>query len=349
MPNLLTGQQGHRYTATRPNAEQYASQALSELQKQNLAPNPINFTLIFETLADIDPEFSLQISEALNNDLLDDETAASLFTQLWSKLIREQIPSDEMAFILKEMMAAINEWLNSSSENMSNVHQEIEKLSHEKDCETVLQRLNETILPILMRSHEQTQRLKRNVQKISLEVTHLKRELERATSIASTDELTNVPNRRGFNQHIKQLIEQANTEAATFSLLLIDIDHFKQINDAYGHLVGDSILRYLAKLFTNETKGKDFVARIGGEEFVVLLPQTNYDDAIKVANKIRHKVSQNPLQVRGKQKKLTLSVSIGVGFYQLGEAVDTLFERADQSLYLAKNRGRNQVRGEWEL
>lgn len=349
MPNIQIGPQGHRYTATHTHAEHFATQTFSELKKQNLAPNPINFTLIFETLAQIDPDFAQQISDVIANDLMDDETAATLFTQLWSKLIREQIPSEEVAVILKEMMDAINDWLHSSNDNMTKVSAEVERLADEKDCSVIMSCLHNSIVPLLQSAHQQTRTLKQNVQKISLEVTQLKRELERATSIANTDELTNVPNRRGFNQYIKKLIEEANEQTSTFSMLLVDIDHFKGINDDYGHLVGDSILRYLAKLFSNETKGKDFIARIGGEEFVVLLPQTTYDDAVKVANKIRDKVAKNPLQVRNQEKKLNITVSIGVGFYQLGEPVDSLFERADQSLYLAKNRGRNQVRGEWEL
>ena len=349
MKTFQISDQDNRYLESNEDASELAGQTLLRLKEHDLPPNPINFTLIYETLIKIDPEFAQRILEALDNKNYDNESAIIFFTELWSKLIRKQLPTEEVTLILNEMMAITNNWLTSSTSNLEKLSQYITKISLEKDCDTVLQCLREQIIPIIESLLQETELLKTNIRDVSREVTHLKLELDKATSIAITDELTNIPNRRGFNQFVKKQIEAANAEAMSFAMILVDIDHFKHVNDHYGHLVGDSILRYLAKALTNEIKGKDFVARIGGEEFVIILPATFYSDALKVSEHIRDKIAQNPLQVRGKDKRLKLTVSIGVAIYQLGEPLEDLFDRADKSLYLAKNSGRNKVCGESDL
>ncbi|MGE0373538.1 MAG: GGDEF domain-containing protein, partial [Gammaproteobacteria bacterium] len=127
-------------------------------------------------------------------------------------------------------------------------------------------------------------------------------------------------------------------------LLLADIDHFKNINDNYGHLLGDKVIRQVAQTMNATVKGSDTAARYGGEEFAILLPNTSLNNARKLAEQIRLKVER--IRVRRADNGSTLGVvtiSVGAACYRLGDSADSLIHRADMALYAAKNNGRNQV------
>ncbi|MCF6253453.1 MAG: diguanylate cyclase, partial [Thiomicrorhabdus sp.] len=187
------------------------------------------------------------------------------------------------------------------------------------------------------------------IEKQKDEIKRLKEELKKANFFAKTDELTNIPNRRGFNENIEEVIQLSLQSQQPFALVILDLDLFKKVNDTFGHIVGDSALRYVSKLLKEETKGRDCIARIGGEEFSIILPDISYENAIRVADNIRKKIASKTLSVKGQTKPLRLTLSSGVAIYRKGEEIETLFQRADEALYLAKNNGRNQVCGEQDL
>lgn len=345
----LPSNKDYRYHETDTDSNKLSLKTSEILEQLSFAKNPVNYSLIYEMVAKIDPDFSKQIEETINEGEFNEESARILFSFLWSKMIRENLPTEEVSEILREISHIINNWLSNSNDNLDQISNHIETLAEEKDCDVILESIQQNILPILKAAYQEAESLKSNMAHVNNEVSHLKRELDRATSIAKTDELTNIPNRRGFNHFIQKTIDNANESQTTFALLIIDIDHFKKVNDSFGHLVGDSVLRYLAKTLSQETKGKDYIARIGGEEFVIVLPDTHYDDAFSLAVQIQKKVASKPLHVKGSHKPLKLTISIGVAIHQLGETLDSLFHRADKGLYLAKNSGRNRVCGEYEL
>lgn len=153
-----------------------------------------------------------------------------------------------------------------------------------------------------------------------------------------TDPLTGVGNRRRINQVIESEIGRYYRQnMSPFSLLLLDIDHFKQVNDEYGHLAGDQVLKELCKKVLSLLRVTDEMARWGGEEFVVLLPTASADHAAVLAERIRTEIA------RGVTGGLNVTVSVGLAEYQRGESLETLVSRADQALYAAKNQGRNRV------
>ncbi|OZI12241.1 GGDEF domain-containing protein [Bacillaceae bacterium SAS-127] len=152
---------------------------------------------------------------------------------------------------------------------------------------------------------------------------------------STTDPLTKLYNRRTMNTYMSEWIEQQQS----FSLLLIDIDHFKQVNDTYGHTVGDEVLLFLTHQMKKVARVDDICCRYGGEEFVLLLPQTNEEEAYQLAEKLRN-TTENTVSPCGKN----LTISIGVStFPHHAETVETLFNQADECLYLAKKLGRNQT------
>jgi diguanylate cyclase len=172
----------------------------------------------------------------------------------------------------------------------------------------------------------------------------LKKDFERVKTEASVDFLTGVPNRRAFNDSLMLLAKEAASDGRDLSVLLIDIDHFKRFNDEYGHLLGDEVLKFVAKKIKEIVRGRDFLARFGGEEFAVILPQTHLAGAQVVAESIRSFFAKTPLKAVSTSRNLgIITVSIGVACYRANDPSEGFIKRSDQALYLAKNAGRNRV------
>jgi two-component system cell cycle response regulator len=167
----------------------------------------------------------------------------------------------------------------------------------------------------------------------------------RLEALASTDPLTDVLNRRALDERLAVELERARRYTSEVTLLMVDIDHFKRVNDTHGHLVGDDVLMEVAALLTQTVRTTDIVARYGGEEFAIILPETGEEGAIRFAERIRERMEGNAFRV---DDTLTLRVtaSIGVATYPAPkvDTVEDLIARADQALYRAKAEGRNRVR-----
>jgi len=177
----------------------------------------------------------------------------------------------------------------------------------------------------------------------STEVTELFLLKEEFKKLATIDPLTKLFNRRYFTEQADKEFIRAQRYKLSMALISIDIDHFKSINDKYGHPAGDKVLVAVSKQLQDSLRQTDILARIGGEEFSILLPETTAESAIVFAERIR--AEQAKLHITGEwQGEITLSVSIGIsGFNVDDEAFDVLFSRADKALYQAKNSGRNKV------
>jgi diguanylate cyclase (GGDEF)-like protein len=161
-------------------------------------------------------------------------------------------------------------------------------------------------------------------------------------SMASTDPLTGVANRRRLAQRAAEEISRARRSNQAVTLAMIDLDHFKNLNDTHGHEAGDRALCAVAATCVEALRGADLVSRTGGEEFVVLMPETTLERGIEVAERLRHAISQIALPVSG--GCLTLSASFGVATLRPGEtSIDEMLKRADQALYRSKANGRNRV------
>jgi two-component system cell cycle response regulator len=172
----------------------------------------------------------------------------------------------------------------------------------------------------------------------------LNQNYRRSLSLALTDELTGLYNRRYLFAHLDELIERANRDGIRVALLLFDIDHFKKVNDTHGHAAGDEVLRQIAARASNSVRNADLVARLGGEEFVVVMPETELAIAAAVAERLRAAIARQPFSVGVAAARLSLTVSIGVTVASRGgDARDRMLARADDALYAAKAGGRNRI------
>jgi len=160
--------------------------------------------------------------------------------------------------------------------------------------------------------------------------------------LAYYDPLTGLPNRRFFFEHTNLIFEEVKRYGKKLSLLSLDVDHFKKINDTYGHDAGDAVLKAFANVLRSSVRHSDICARMGGEEFVVLLPNTNLEGARILAERIRRAVSSNPVEYGNSM--IIVTTSIGVAEFRKGmENIDQLIKDADIALYRAKERGKNKV------
>jgi diguanylate cyclase len=158
---------------------------------------------------------------------------------------------------------------------------------------------------------------------------------------ALIDPLTGLPNRAAWTERLEQEVNAWHQRGNNLSLAMLDLDHFKRINDGYGHLAGDKVLKIIATVLRKHLRPNDFIARFGGEEFVLLVPNSSLSDALAVGETLRAAIEACPFHFKG--EPVTITVSMGMAQFQPGERSDLALKRADEALYRAKAAGRNQV------
>jgi diguanylate cyclase len=249
--------------------------------------------------------------------------------------------SDELANVL----ALIRSHLGSSETFAQSLTSAQSRLGALKEPQQV-----RVIVSLLVAENERmrldTGKLQGKLEESQAQIESLNTSLAEAQEMGLKDSLTSVGNRRCFDATLKKEIGEAKSNAAPLTLVMCDIDDFKKINDTYGHSVGDEVLKMLASVLTANVRDSDTVARIGGEEFGIILPQTTKESALKLAERIRGQCEARRLTVRNSSQKIgSVTASFGLAELQDGESPVMLVERADAKLYEAKSGGRNKVAG----
>lgn len=228
-----------------------------------------------------------------------------------------------------------------------------EKVSQTEDI-TVLNQLLEnlmrethTIQADIVRSREDLISHKEMVDSAQAKIKALEQELTTLSEQVRIDQLTGVLNRRGMDDAMTREISRADRSGGDLSIALLDIDNFKKLNDTYGHDVGDEALKHLASVVQDSVRPTDVVSRYGGEEFVILLPNTNLDDALTSMIRLQRQLTKKFFLGGGEQ--LLITFSAGVARYQSGEEHAKVLHRADQAMYLAKKSGKNKTMTERDL
>ena len=238
------------------------------------------------------------------------------------------------------MIGAAAGFANSYTESLADM---TEMLAQSNDREG-LRAIVESLVQTAKEMESSNQRLEERLSASKQEINELQVNLEVVRNESLTDPLTQLANRKYFDSKLELAIAEARAKNEPLSLMLIDIDHFKNFNDSYGHLIGDQVLRLVATSVQQNVKGQDIAARYGGEEFAVVLPNTLLRSAITVADHIHRAVMTKEVMKRSTGENLgRVTISIGVACLHKSDSAQTLIERTDDCLYAAKRHGRNRV------
>jgi diguanylate cyclase len=216
--------------------------------------------------------------------------------------------------------------------------QSLERMATIEDLRELERRLLEQVNEV----QSANDKYRRELDAANLRVVEQQKDLEQLRGRVGVDFLTELPNRQRLDEQMREYMNRAERYGQKFSIVVLDVDHFKHINDEHGHTAGDRVLRAIAQLLAENKRASDFLARYGGEEFVLLLPETTLDNASTIAQKICERVRSRNFQFQTQPIRLTLSA--GVGEVAPGrDTTESLFERVDKALYDAKDGGRDRV------
>ncbi len=322
-------------------AKKYADLAMELLQRYDIPPTPINYSVFYLHANGSNPELSKQLTNKIKKEhTLDSFYIESLFIDYVSN--SEQVKNSVMTPLsdsIGDLVEQIENQVAQDEEAVVNL-EKVDKFLTEQNDEESLGKVMSFLVRTVNKSKEQHQSLSKQLTSTKDQVTELKEKLEMARQDAISDALTGLLNRRGCEEKLAQLdIEE------THCSLAIDIDHFKSINDNFGHFIGDKVLQRVANSIKTNIDESDIAVRYGGEEFVVVTVNKTKEEAKTIAENIRLSVMNLKLKQKNSKKYLPqISVSVGVAENKPGESDwQTLFNSADQALYQAKNAGRNRT------
>lgn len=192
----------------------------------------------------------------------------------------------------------------------------------------------------LKKAEQQVEELTEKLESVQGESDKLRQRLQDERNQAMIDPLTGIPNRLAYNERLEQEVARWQRYGSPLVIAVWDVDRFKSVNDNYGHQAGDKVLTVIGKVLHKQSRDTDFVARFGGEEFVLLMPETNLDNAMVATEHLRKAVEATEFHFRG--SRVPITISCGVSEFGQGDSSEQVFERADKALYQAKNSGRNR-------
>lgn len=327
-------------------------QTLPEMSRRNIAATPENYAVWYEYVSreNMDLVAAIDELERSHSPLTND-----VHRELYLKFIASsrEAAINKLSDSVRDIMHEFLRNLCSEGSALSNYAQILSAFSSQVDTAQSLDAIREMLGQVLAETHKRedaTLQMQLMLETMGNELRSLREEVARINAEASTDPLTRVANRRAFDIEYERQVHNSQQHQTTLALLMLDIDHFKSFNDRFGHLIGDKVLRFFATLLKNNIKGHDTVSRYGGEEFTILLPDTDYEGAMSVAENIRSRLAKQTLSDSAEKIQLgTITVSIGVACLHPEDSSELLLRRSDRCMQAAKSNGRNLVVGEKDM
>jgi diguanylate cyclase len=326
----------------------FAEIALGQIKALRQPATPRNYEVWYAYATGYHPSLNQKINELLahQNGALTDADLDQVYQDYLSPTrLSDRIDTvgSQVKGEIEQVMAMIDAAAGSANSYTESLADMSEKLGNSKDREG-LRAIVEGLVQTAKEMEVSNQKLEERLNASKQEIDALQENLEAVRTESLTDPLTQLANRKFFDTSLEHAIADARAKNEPLSLMMTDIDHFKNFNDSFGHLTGDQVLRLVAMSVKQNVKGQDVAARYGGEEFAIILPNTVLRSAITVADHIRRAVMTKELMKRSTGEHLgRVTISIGVATLHKGDTVQTLIERTDTCLYAAKRHGRNRV------
>ncbi len=331
-----------------PEAYALARKAIVAMEKHQVWPTATNFELWTHVVADPNGPLAMEITRIISSgeaftDGLSDELAA---IYLPKARLNEQIrdAGDALTKELISVSQAIQSAQKSSEAYGQTLAHASKSLTASDEAGADLKATVDTLATATRRVQRENKSLEKRLSESTAEVARLREHLEQVRRDATTDGLTNLSNRKAFDEELERACAEAEANGQVLTLAVIDIDHFKNFNDTWGHQTGDQVIRYVASVIGGNGAPPRFAARYGGEEFALIFPGENAEIAHATLEGIRLEVSSRMLKRRSTNEDLgAITVSAGLAQRLPGESAHNVMERADSALYSSKRAGRNQV------
>ena len=336
-----------RYQESASHSSELLRQILPRVAKHGGHLVPTTYAVWFEYLAGLNPRLVAAVDLRLQANPNWEQPEIE---QLYEKFIdarelgsleRFQAGLAELLRRLGDMVAASSEGTDEYAHALAECQQQLSIISDSEGLNRIIQSLVKSTTAV----RASTEALQKEVTATRNEVQQLRGQMGALQNLAQSDSLTRLRNRRGFELAVAEYAQSHGESLHGCAVLVADIDQFKKVNDTYGHLVGDQVIRAAAQVLQNGVKGRDITGRWGGEEFVVLLPATPAEGAVAVADQLRLAFSKARIRKGGKAEvDGAVTLSVGVAVAAVGDTLEDLIGRADAALYEAKTAGRNCVR-----
>jgi diguanylate cyclase len=333
-------------------SKEYLRLAISHMSQFKVPFDPVNYSVWYEYVSGINKELRIDLDNAMTK-------SQSITPELNKNLFEKYVVPDQKQIIekvreeLRKILENILKHVTDAGGQFNNFGVVVKKFSKELKQDLDIEAVSKMVEGILNETKEIMQsgeNLRERMQESADKVEKLSKNLEQVQEQATTDLLTGTKNRRYLTTAFYDEAHQADAAENDLSLIIVDIDHFKTINDTHGHLVGDNVLKRTANLIMNYVKVRDIVTRYGGDEFVILLPNTPLKGAVTFAEKLCAYFKNLNWKSKDKSQSIeTIHLSIGVAQYRKGESLESIIQRADKALYKSKQDGRCRVTSETDL
>ncbi len=329
-----------------PPAYGLARKAISVMEQHKVWPTPLNFEIWLHYVCNKEGALAAEINQLI-------ESGEAFTDSVGEQLAEKHLPKAKLNGEILEAGDALAQELDSVSRAIESARETSEAYgqqlataseSLEKEDATAIKAMVETLTTATRRVQSENKTLETQLADTTAEVTRLREHLELVRRDAMTDALTNLANRKAFDESLERACAHAEAEGETLTLAVLDIDHFKSFNDTWGHQTGDQVIRYVASVIGRAGHAARVAARYGGEEFALIFPGESARTALGVLEEIREEVSSRVLKRRSTNEDLgAITISAGLAERKAGEMASGLMERADAALYASKRGGRNRT------
>lgn len=341
---------------TRPSTQlspDFAQEVIQQMIDSNISVTPKSFHVWFDYAMGWHPELGIAIDAIQRRD-------EPITTEVCETLYDKHIGTDRAQDVLAETQNNTQDILQTILKDVldaggaaTEYGNELNAVSAELSNGTEVGKIRDVVQSLVSETAKMansSQELQAKLESATSDVEALRKRLDQLERESLTDPLTGLMNRKALERHLAACFADHARDGAPFSLIMLDIDHFKDFNDKYGHHIGDAVLRIVSATLTDSSHRDAHAHRYGGEEFSVVLPGASLESALDIAEQYRGSVESKRLKVAKTSEAIApITISLGVCEVQADDTDDTIMQRADRALYLAKDAGRNNVKSERDL